>query len=165
MQNILNDKLINLFPNIFCKVLTINYFDKSFIQRIKQNSDAVLVGITTDGIPQIPNEPLFHSLHNIRIGKDKLPFEDQSFTLIIGENILSDCFSLPQTINELHRILVEGGIFITAEPNIQYYPHLLKLLHGNWDATLEEEKEKLHFFTPASLGILLNNSSYYVLFL
>lgn len=161
-KTILNDELIKLLPNIFYKVLTINYFDESFIQKIKQNRDSVLVGITTDGLQQTPDKHNFNSLHNIRIGRDKIPFEAQSFTLIIGENIFSNCFNLAQTITELHRILVDDGVLITVEPNIQYYRHVLKLLRGNWDATLEDGKNKLHFFTPASLGELLNNSSFNV---
>ncbi len=162
MKTILNDELIKLLPNIFCKVLTVNYFDKSFIQKVKENKGAILVGITTSGLHQVPNEDYFDSVHYIRIGKDKLPFEDQSFTLVIGENIFSDCFSLAQTISELNRILVDNGVLITTEPNIQYYRHVLKLLQGSWDATLEEGKDNLHFFTPASLELLLNNSSFNV---
>lgn len=161
MKTILNDELIKLLPNIFCKVLAVNYFDQSFIQKVKQNRDAVLVGIT-DEDPHPSDENNFDSLHHIRIGKDKLPFDNHSFTLILGENIFSDCFSLAQTINELHRVLIDDGVLITVEPNIQYYRHVLKLLQGKWDATLEEGKDKLHFFTPASLGALLNNSSFNV---
>ncbi len=162
IKNILKNELIQLLPATLRNILTIDYFDEDFIQQVKQNPENRIEGITTNGITSIPNIELFPSLHHLTPGKDKLPFADNSFTLIIGENILSHCLSLPEAISELHRVLVDHGTFISAEPNIQYHQHLLNLLQGNWDEKLGEEKVKLHFFTPYSLAKLLNDSYFQV---
>lgn len=162
IHNILKDEIINLLPNIFSNVLTINFFNDSFIIQVKEKKGSSLRGIITDNTQNVPYENKFDSLHHITLGKDGLPFENNSFTLIIGDNILSDCFSLAQTINELNRVLKNDGVLITAEPNMQYHRHVVKLLQGTWDETLEEGKTKLHFFTPSSLASLLNNSSFLV---
>jgi len=162
IKNVLKDEIVNQFPNIFSKVLTINFFDENFITQVKQKKETSLQGILTDDIQNVHYKDKFDSLHYTTLGKEGLPFEDNSFTLIIGENILSDCFSLAQTIHELHRVLKNDGILITAEPNVQYYRHVLKLLQGTWDETLEEGKTRFHFFTPSSLASLLNNSSFLI---
>ncbi|GEM_PF-1819981 len=162
IKTVLKDELIKSLPNIFSKILTIDFFDEDFVQKIKQNKEASLIGIATNDFQQVPCENSFDFLHSLKLGKDILPFGDKTFTLIIGENILSNCFSLAQTIGELNRILMDDGILITSEPNIQYYIHVLKLIQGVWDNTLGEKTNKLHFFTPCSLADLLSNSSFHV---
>lgn len=162
IKNVLKNDLVKLLPHVFSKVLTVDFVDEDFIQKVKQNKEASLTGILTHDSQAVWNECDFNSLHRITLGRERLPFDDKSFTLVIGENIFSNCLSLSETISELYRILVDDGILITAEPNIQYYHHFLKLLQGQWDETLGEGKTKLHFFTPVSLATLLNNSSFFV---
>ncbi|MGC8738412.1 MAG: class I SAM-dependent methyltransferase [Candidatus Hydrogenedens sp.] len=162
IENVLKDEIIHLLANIFSRVLTINFFDEKFILQVKQKQGSSLKGIITDDTQNVPCEDQFNCLYHITLGREELPFENNSFTLVIGENILSDCFNLAQTINELNRVLINDGILITAEPNVQYYRHVLKLLQGTWDDTLEESKTRLHFFTPSSVATILNNSSFLV---
>lgn len=162
LENVLKYDIIPQLKNIFSKVLIIDCFETSFINKIKETHQSSISAITTDGdIPGL-DASIFSSIHHIRLGTNPLPFEEKTFTLIIGDNIFSHCVHLPQTIKELHRILSDEGVIITTEPNLQHYSHILRLLNGEWDETLNNGKAKLHFFTPASLAHLLDNSSFHV---
>lgn len=162
-ETLFQKKLINLIPKTFEKVLIINFFDEHLIQHVKQNKETFLAGISVGEASTIPCESEFNSIHYLKLGKNKLPFEDECFNLIIGNNIFSECSSLPKTISEINRILSADGILMCIEPNVQFYPHFINLLEGKWDETLGEDTPKLHFFTQESLSILLSNSLFNVL--
>ncbi len=162
-ETLFQDKLINIIPQTFGKVLVINFFEEHLIQHLKQNKELSLVGISTEETQSISCEQEFNFIHYLKMGKNELPYENKYFNFIIGKNIFTECFSLPKTISELNRVLSPDGILMCIEPNVQFYPYFINLLEGNWDETLGEDKPKLHFFTQESLSILLSNSSFHVL--
>ncbi len=82
-----------------------------------------------------------------KIGKEKLPFGDGEFDLVIGEEMFSHVVSLPGAFAEFRRLLKDQGLIITVEPNIQYIEFLFNLVDNKWEEVLESiSSTQCHYF-------------------
>lgn len=62
-------------------------------------------------------------LDEIKIGYvEELPFEDNTFDVVISLWVLEHLENPLQTFTEIHRVLKPGGIFMFAAPNIYFFP-------------------------------------------
>jgi len=71
----------------------------------------------------------------INIEKEKLPFNDNSFDMILCTEVLEHLIQDPSfMLSELNRVLKEGGLLVLTTPNGLYWRYLYKLaLLGNWE--------------------------------
>lgn len=153
----------HLLPKSAKTVLLINPTDINWIQHFKENPQTEITIL----INESANSPNINfsgtKVLSGFLGKEPLDLEYNYFEIILGENVLTQCYSLPQSLTELNKLLVPEGIVILIEPNVQYYKILINLLKGNWDNSLDNEKRNFHFFTPLSLIKLLTSSHFTVL--
>ena len=63
-----------------------------------------------------------------------LPFEDGSFDVVMGVEIIEHLESPRHFLREIGRVLVAGGVSVVSTPNItSYLSRLLFLASGQWD--------------------------------
>jgi len=61
---------------------------------------------------------------------EKLPFEDQSFTLIFAGEVIEHLVDTDRFIAEIYRCLVPGGTAIITTPNLASFENRIRLLFG-----------------------------------
>lgn len=90
----------------------------------------------------------------VRAGADKLPFQDDSFDLVICFVAFHLFDNVGKVLKEMHRVLVEGGVLVG----------LTYLLTAEWEK--EEhiqtylDPQGIHFFTVDELDELLEKSGF-----
>jgi len=96
----------------------------------------------------------YSSLRLVRASADKLPFQDDSFDLVICFVAFHLFDDVGKVLREMHRVLVEGGVLVG----------LTYLLTGDWE---QEEHQKtyldpqgIHFFNVNEIGELLDKSGF-----
>jgi SAM-dependent methyltransferase len=75
----------------------------------------------------------------VDIDKDGLPFRPSSFDVVIMSATLEHLFDPFNAIEEVSRVLAEGGLFVVLVPNIAYIKQRLSLLFGNLPITSTKE--------------------------
>ncbi|MBU8922846.1 MAG: class I SAM-dependent methyltransferase, partial [Bacteroidales bacterium] len=106
---------------------------------------------------------------DIRKGRaEELPFDDNSFDIVLATSVLEHVENLESSISEIYRILRPGGLFwfnsasslcpltseITGFPFFGWYPNRLKLKIMNWAKVNKPEligyteHPAIHWFTP-----------------
>jgi len=53
----------------------------------------------------------------LRVTRDKLPFADESFDLVVSDQVLEHVFDLPTALSEIARVLKPGALAIHRFPN------------------------------------------------
>ena len=88
-----------------------------------------------------------------------LPFSNSFFDVVSCIAVLEHVLNPPNVVEEIHRILKPGGIFIVQVPNIAWIPYRIQLLFGKLPKTggvySGADWEHLHNFTKTTLCQLL----------
>jgi len=88
-----------------------------------------------------------------------LPFSDSFFDVVSCIAVLEHVLNPPNIVEEIHRVLKLGGIFIVQVPNFAWIPCRIQLLFGKLPVTggvyLGADWEHLHNFTKTTLCQLL----------
>jgi ubiquinone/menaquinone biosynthesis C-methylase UbiE len=95
-----------------------------------------------------------------------LPFSDSFFDAVTCISVLEHVFNPPNVVNEIHRVLKLGGVFIVQVPNVAWLPYRIQLLFGKLPKTggvyLGADWEHLHWFTKDVLVKLLLASGFQI---
>lgn len=93
-----------------------------------------------------------------------LQFPDNFFSTVSCIAVLEHVFNPPKVLDEIHRVLKPGGIFLVQVPNIAWIPHRIQLLFGNLPVTggvyLGADWEHLHNFTKNTIFLLLTRKGF-----
>lgn len=73
----------------------------------------------------------------------RLPFEDESFDVIIASHIIEHLTNTDIFVKEIHRVLKVGGYSVIATPNLAALLHILFLLLGKQPTIAEVSDEAL----------------------
>lgn len=91
-----------------------------------------------------------------------LPFEDNSFDVVICVEVLEHLFSPHGAVSEIRRVLRPGGTLLASTPNAAYWRLRANLLFGIWNPlgdslSVEQPWRDPHirFFTPAIMRRML----------
>lgn len=104
--------------------------------------------------------------HNLDLTKvEKLPFDDDSFDVIIATDILEHIFFPDQLLLEIRRLMKPSGYAIISVPNHFYYSMRFRILFGKgivlpFHNCNEWEYFHIRFFTSKSFELLLNNVNF-----
>ncbi len=101
-------------------------------------------------------DSIFHDLST------QLPFEDQSFDVVICIEVLEHLFAPAIVVAEAARVLTPGGVLIIGIPNAAFFLDRLRLLAGRFEAGGSPtsvgrpwEDPHIRFFTERSAKKLL----------
>lgn len=106
--------------------------------------------------------------HKLDLSKiDKLPFDDESFDIIIATDILEHLFSPKNLLLEVQRVLRPDGFAIISVPNHFYWSMRLRILMGNgivlpFHKSNEWDYFHIRFFTLPSYEKLLNEVGFII---
>ncbi len=62
--------------------------------------------------------------------QERLPFEDDSFDVILAAEIIEHLFDTDTFVREIHRVLRAGGCLLLSTPNLAYLPNRVLLALG-----------------------------------
>jgi ubiquinone/menaquinone biosynthesis C-methylase UbiE len=90
-----------------------------------------------------------------------IPFEDQSFDLIVAFEVIEHLSDWPALLEEARRLLAPGGQFIVSTPNVEYYAETRRLAGPNpyhvHEFQYEEFRTELNRFFPSVTMFLQNH--------
>lgn len=91
----------------------------------------------------------------IDLNREKLPFEDSTFTVVVAGELLEHLMEPAFVVNEVYRILAEGGAFMGSVPNSFHWRARLAFLRGR----SIEDPTHLHAFSESKIRELLRQFS------
>jgi len=99
---------------------------------------------------------------------EKLPFEDESFDILIATDILEHLFDPKKLLQEMYRILKPDGFAIISVPNHFYWSMRLRILMGKgiilpFHDSNEWDYFHIRFFTLPSFKKLLNEVGFIII--
>lgn len=99
------------------------------------------------------------------IEKMELPFEDNSFDVLIMSEVLEHLVDPWNVLRKLHRYMKPGAIILASSPNVSHYRIILMLLRGEWNLTDDGIMDRTHlrWFTPSSFAEMFESTGYKVL--
>jgi SAM-dependent methyltransferase len=84
--------------------------------------------------------------------EDPLPFEDETFDVIVAGELLEHLREPESVVSEARRVLRPGGTFVGSVPNAFRLKNRLRFLAGR---PPETDLTHLHLFSPGDLELLL----------
>jgi 2-polyprenyl-3-methyl-5-hydroxy-6-metoxy-1,4-benzoquinol methylase len=145
------------------------------LERFRRYEGAELVGAELD--PEVRPDAEARGIHvdefqiNVFDGGQitaRLPYDDDSFDVIIAAEIIEHIVDTEGFVSELRRIVSPGGVVFISTPNILWWKYRLDLLLGRYPDPLEH---RLHYgtdfghvrsFTPALLHELVESQGFEV---
>ena len=102
----------------------------------------------------------------VDLNEESLPFPDGFFDAVTTLDVIEHIFDPYRFIQELRRVLRNGGRLIIATPNLRYISHLVNLVvRGRAPRTAEDtppcvwDGGHLHYFTATDLRELLRSEN------
>ncbi len=87
-----------------------------------------VVGLDPDEV--VMKNPHLHEAH-VALGGD-MPFEDETFDIIISDNVWEHVATPGNFLEEVRRVLKPGGLYLAKTPNKLHYVPLLAKLTPHW---------------------------------
>jgi SAM-dependent methyltransferase len=87
-----------------------------------------VTGVDLD--PRVLENPYLDEAFNI--GGESLPFPDESFDLVVSDNVLEHLEDPTQVFSEVQRVLRPGGYFIAKTPNKFHYMPFIARITPHW---------------------------------
>jgi methionine biosynthesis protein MetW len=97
----------------------------------------------------------------------ELPFDDDSFDLVLCIEVLEHLFAPHRAAAEIHRVLRPGGRLVASTPNVAYWRLRANLALGLWNPLGDElsveqpwRDPHIRFFTPTTLARMLRQAGF-----
>ena len=99
------------------------------------------------------------------IEKMVLPWEENTFDVLVLSEVLEHLVDPWETLDRLHRYLKPGALVFASSPNVCHYRIILMLLRGEWKLSDDGIMDRTHlrWFTPSTFAEMFENSGYEVL--
>ncbi|HEX8054566.1 MAG TPA: class I SAM-dependent methyltransferase [Thermoleophilaceae bacterium] len=96
-----------------------------------------------------------------------LPFEDESFDLVVCIEVMEHLFAPHEAAAEIRRVLKPGGRLVCSTPNVAYWRLRANMVFGLWNPLGDElalerpwRDPHIRFFTPKTLARMLRMSGF-----
>lgn len=121
----------------FRKSLDIGCADGSFSKKLKDDFGFNVFGLdVSEGAVKLANaKGVTAKVHNL---ENKLPFQDNSFDLIIACEIIEHLYDTDFFISELRRVLRKKGVLILSTPNLVSLVNRIKIAFGKYPSLVPE---------------------------
>lgn len=93
----------------------------------------------------------------VDVNRDRFPFQENSFDVIIASEILEHCILPENLLREANRILKPGGYLVLSTPNLASFYDRFLLLFGSQPLSLEASHE--YPDAGKTLGIAFNSKN------
>ena len=114
------------------RVLDLGVGDGSVVKQLVDalGLDCVIYGVDIDecALEQAKERGIIVS--KVDLNKDKLPYRDNYFDLVLMEEVIEHLANPDNALEEVHRVLKPGGLFIISTPNLAWWVNRLVLLLG-----------------------------------
>jgi len=111
------------------KILDIGCYDGSFISLIRNNHEFYGIEASDYGVRKSKKRGIIVKQYFFN-DKDKIPFEDNFFDVVIAGETIEHIFDTDFFLDEIYRLLKSEGYFLISTPNIASFGRRLMLLGG-----------------------------------
>lgn len=119
-----------------------------YLPRVRRLYPSARIQVVTD-IPEVADTPEYRGLadgwHGLDYRLGELPFDEESFDLILAEGALTDAYEVYRLLLGLNRLLKETGALLTSFRNIRYHQVLDYLQQGEFPIQQE------HYYAKAEV--------------
>ncbi len=126
-----------------------------YLPQVRQLYPTARIDVVTD-IPEVANTPEYSGLaegwHGLDYRLGELPFDEETFDLILAEGALTDAYEVYRLMLGLNRLLKETGALLTSFRNIRYHQVLDYLQQGEFPVQQE------HYYAKAEVVRLLERA-------
>lgn len=149
------------------RVLDIGCYDGYITEKIKnQNNEVVGIDISKEGVRLCVERGINCIEYDI---EKSFPFNDKSFDVVFGGEIIEHIFDTDAMIQEIRRVLKPNGFLILTTPNIAALTKRIRLLFGK-NPFIEiglisddgMSAGHIRYFTINSLKKLLNRNDFII---
>jgi methionine biosynthesis protein MetW len=137
------------------KILDLGCRDGSLTKYFADNNNVIGIDVDTLALEECEKK-LKIKTHFININNG-LPFEENSFDIVVMGEVLEHTFSPKYILKEAYRVLKKKGILIGSVPNAFRLKNRLLFLIGK---TFDPDHTHLHWFSKKSLKSLLKNTNF-----
>jgi len=158
------------------KLLDVGCGNGSLVFKAKDKfSEIYGIDISSSRIDEAKKIALEKNINHINFSvcniDEKINFSDKMFDAVTCIAVIEHVFDPYFVVNEINRVLKDGGIFIAQVPNIAYIKQRVKLLFGNLPVTSSPYNWKeigwdgghLHYFTKKTFCGLLEDCGFKIL--
>jgi len=86
--------------------------------------------------------------HSVDLSKDRLPFEDKYFDIVISHGVIEHLFFIDNLLAEAFRVLSDGGYLVLSLPNLSGYVNRVALMMGYQPREVEISNRRLFGVFP-----------------
>jgi methionine biosynthesis protein MetW len=97
----------------------------------------------------------------LNIERERFPFEDKTFDIIIANQILEHTKEIFWILSEISRVLKPGGIAIIGVPNLASFHNRMMLLFGMQPSSIEILGPHVRGFTKKSFEQFVTTNSFF----
>lgn len=176
-------RVLSIFSVYHCdRLLDIGCGDGSFAVLLKDFADEVFgVDVSKDAVALAERRGI--TAFGCDVDREDLPFEDNFFDAIFCGEVIEHLYNPDHLLDEMYRVLKDGGICIITTPNLGawynrfllllgFQPHFteVSLTHNVGKLYLGKVKDKsacatgghIHVFTHSSLRELIRLHNFYI---
>lgn len=111
-------------------LLEIGVRDGSTVQFYKEKFRGKICGIDISNQMYDPGKGIIDEFKTCDLNSENIPWEDQTFDVIVCSEVIEHIFNTDHLVVELHRILKKDGILIISTPNLASLVNRIFLLLG-----------------------------------
>ena len=134
-------KMLNYDPD--AKVIDLGCGNGDFTLKVKEKIDCKEiygVDVFEDALKEAQNKGIKAEKMNLN---EKLNFSDDSFNLVVSNQVLEHLFFPSRFIQEVYRILREDGYVVISTENLSSWDNIISLLFGYTPFSMEFDQIKI----------------------
>lgn len=147
------------------RLLDLGSGEGSFLMKVRQSFEEVYGVDISERAVELSQKQGIHT-KKANLNNDPIPFPDNYFDVVVALDVIEHVFDPIRFLQEIHRVLADGGYAIISTPNIRKIQRIASLIMGHFPRTSYDpvgfDGGHLHYFTSKDLTQLVEQNGFTV---
>ena len=147
------------------RLLDLGSGEGSFVMMVRQSFEEVYGVDISEKAVELCQERGIHA-KKANLNNEPIPFPDKYFDAVVALDVVEHVFDPIRFLQEIHRVLADGGYTIISTPNIRKIQRIASLIMGHFPRTSYDpvgfDGGHLHYFTSRDLRQLMEQNGFTV---